>query len=41
VQDDGSQAGVDEELQFGIGVAPPEVDPAGVGSCGGGLKSLV
>jgi hypothetical protein len=41
VRDDGSQAGVNKELQFGIRVAPPEVDPTGVGSCGGGLTSLV
>ena len=38
VRDDGSQAGVNEEVQSGIGVAPPEVDPAGTGPHGGGLK---
>jgi hypothetical protein len=31
VRDDGSQAGVNEEVWSGIGVALPEVDPAGIG----------
>jgi hypothetical protein len=31
VRDDGSQAGVDEEVGSGIGVAPPEVDTPGIG----------
>ena len=39
VRDDGSQAGVDEEVRSGIGVAPPEVDTPGIGACGGGLKN--
>ena len=39
MRDDGSQAGVNEEVQSGIGVAPPEVDTPGIGACGGGLKN--
>jgi hypothetical protein len=31
VRDDGSQAGVEEEVRSGIGVAPPEVDTSGIG----------
>lgn len=38
MRDNGSQAGVDEEVRSGIGVAPPEVDTTGTGACGGGLK---
>ena len=34
VRDDGSQAGVNEEVLSGIGVAPPEVDTSGIGSKG-------
>jgi len=39
VREDGSQAGVDEEVRSGIGVAPPEHDgPSGIDACGGGSK---
>jgi len=39
VRDDGSQAGVDEEVRSGIGVAPPEIDTPGIGACGGSPKN--
>jgi hypothetical protein len=38
VRDNGSQAGVKEEVRSGIGVAPPEVDTPGIGACVGSLK---
>ena len=39
MRDDGSQAGVDEEVWSGIGVAPPEVDTSGISTCGGSPKN--
>jgi hypothetical protein len=36
VRDDGSQAGVNDEVRSGIGVTPPEVDSAGIGACTSG-----
>ena len=40
MRDDGSQAGVNEEVSSGIRVAPPEADPhgGGGGGSGGGPK---
>jgi hypothetical protein len=38
VRDDGSQAGVEEEVQSGMGVAPPEVDACECVDACGGLK---
>jgi hypothetical protein len=38
VRDDGSQAGVNEEVWSGIGVAPPKLDTSGIGACGEGRK---
>ena len=38
MRDDGSQAGVDEVVRSGIGVAPPEADTPGNAACGGGPK---
>ena len=39
MRDVGSQAGVEEEVWSGMGVAPPEVDTPGIGVSGEGLKS--
>jgi len=38
VQDDGSHAGIKEEVQSGMGVAPPEVDACKYVNACGGLK---
>ena len=37
VRDKGSQAGIDEEVRSGIGVAPPKFDIPGIGPCDGSL----